>query len=90
MSSSNIGKSVLLSSNNQPGRSQNSDISSSASTDLNEIESRLKLEHSVDHNIVSLHVESHQKRLKKLRKELNYLQDSAWKYQSIEKILGQN
>lgn len=79
---------MLISSNNQQVRSQNSEISSSAPSDL--IENRLKFEHSIDHNIVSLHLDAHKKRLKKLRKELNYLQDTAWKYQSIEKILGQN
>lgn len=89
MSSSNIGKSVLLSANNQPGRSQNSsEISSSSCTDL--IENRLKFEHSIDQSVVLLHNKNHQKRLEKLREELNYLQETAWRYQSIEKILGQN
>lgn len=88
MSSSNITKGVLLSSNSGQVCSQSSEISSSIVSDL--VDNRLKFEHSIDHNIVSLHTEAHKKRLKKLRKELNYLQETAWKYQSIEKILGQN
>lgn len=79
---------MLISSNNQQVRSQNSEISSSAPTDL--IENRLNFEHSIDRTAGQLRLDAHKKRLKKLRKELNYLQDTAWKYQSIEKILGQN
>lgn len=88
MSSSNITKNVLLSSNTPQVRSQNSEISSTAPCDL--FENRLKFEHSIDYNIASLQVDAHKKRLKKLRKELTYLLETAWKYQNIEKILGQN
>lgn len=88
MTSSNISKNVLLSANSPQVRSHTSDIASSSSCDL--FENRLKFEHSIDYNIASLQIDAHKKRLRKLRKELNYLQETSWKYQNIEKILGQN
>lgn len=33
--------------------------------------------------------ELHQNRMRELRKELQYLEDTAWKYEPIEKYIGQ-
>lgn len=38
----------------------------------------------------NLKLENHANRLQSLRKELNYVKETDWQYDSIEKILGQN
>lgn len=85
MSSSGLSKTVLSS----PGQSepQASEISSSPTSSA--VFSRLKFEHSVDQSLSQLARDGHSKRLKILRKELDYLQSTAWKYQSIDKYIGQ-
>lgn len=37
----------------------------------------------------SVKKEEHQKRLKSLRKELDYLEKTAWQFEPLEKLLGQ-
>lgn len=34
--------------------------------------------------------EEHLKRVKSLRKELDYIEKTAWMYESVEKLIGQN
>ena len=86
MSSSSLSKTVLSS----PGQSESqaSEISSSP-TSSSLIISRLKFEHSVDQTLSQMVRDGHNKRMKMLRKELDYLQSTAWKYQSIDKYIGQ-
>lgn len=86
MSLSGLSKTVLSS----PGQSesQTSELSSSP-TSSSAILSRLKFEHSIDQNLSQLARDGHNKRLKTVRKELDYLQSTAWKYQSIDKYIGQ-
>lgn len=80
MSSSGVSKTVFSS----PGQvEQGSEVGSSV------VMSRLLFEHTVDQNHTFLQRDEHQKRLKTLRKELDYLQTTAWKYQPIEKYIGQ-
>lgn len=50
---------------------------------------RFKVEHAVDQTRSQVLKEAHQKRLKTLRKELDYLKNSAWMYQPIDKFIGQ-
>ncbi|XP_055626782.1 uncharacterized protein LOC129768871 [Toxorhynchites rutilus septentrionalis] len=38
----------------------------------------------------NLQLENHVKRLQNLRKEINYIKDTDWQYEPIEKILGQH
>uniref|UniRef100_A0A182MPM2 BHLH domain-containing protein n=1 Tax=Anopheles culicifacies TaxID=139723 RepID=A0A182MPM2_9DIPT len=38
----------------------------------------------------NLQLENHANRLQSLRNQLNYVKDTDWQYDSIEKILGQN
>lgn len=51
--------------------------------------SRFKVEHAVDQARAQVLKEAHQKRLKILRKELDYLKNSAWMYQPVDKFIGQ-
>lgn len=38
----------------------------------------------------NLQLENHAKRLQNLRKELNFIKETDWQFNSIEKLLGQN
>uniref|UniRef100_A0A1B6GHA1 Uncharacterized protein n=1 Tax=Cuerna arida TaxID=1464854 RepID=A0A1B6GHA1_9HEMI len=67
------------------GSSLNSNLNNTCSTVL----SRLKFEEAIEKNIVQIEKEAHLKRLKNLRKELDYLQNTAWKYPSIDHYIGQ-
>ncbi|RZF35673.1 hypothetical protein LSTR_LSTR014289 [Laodelphax striatellus] len=50
----------------------------------------LKFEETVEKSRLQLgEQEALQKRLGNLRKELDYLQETAWKYQPIDKYIGQ-
>lgn len=86
MSSSGLSKTVLSS----PGQSESqaSELSSSLPSST-AVLSRLKFEHTIDQSLSQLARDGHNKRLKMLRKELDYLQSTAWKYQPIDKYIGQ-
>lgn len=43
----------------------------------------------VQTNQEAIEQEMHQNRMRELRKELLYLEDTAWKYEPIEKYIGQ-
>ena len=44
----------------------------------------------VSKSLSSVAKEEHQRRMKSLRKELDYLDKTAWQFEPIEKLLGQN
>ena len=44
----------------------------------------------VSKSLASVAKEEHQRRMKSLRKELDYLDKTAWQFEPIEKLLGQN
>lgn len=48
------------------------------------------LETRRNHDTGNSRTTAHRKRLKKLRRELDYLAETAWMYPSIETMLGQN
>lgn len=76
---SNIPKSILSS----PSQVDKSD-------DVNTIRNAAKLNEIVNLNSVVNTQEMHQSRMKGLRKELQYLKETEWKYQPIDKYIGQN
>lgn len=39
---------------------------------------------------IQCHEEAHQNRIKNLRKELDYIKSTEWKYQPVEKLFGHN
>jgi hypothetical protein len=85
MTSSGLSKTVLSS----PGQSESQASEISSSPTSSAVFSRLKFEHSIDQSLSQLARDGHNKRLKMLRKELDYLQSTAWKYQAIDKYIGQ-
>lgn len=60
------------------------------SDDLITIRNSLKLNEIVQHNSSLTAQEMHQNRMKMLRKELQYLKENEWKFQPIDKYIGQN
>ncbi|KAI4471770.1 hypothetical protein MML48_1g13391 [Holotrichia oblita] len=53
------------------------------------VKSMLKFHELINENITTTESELHQNRMKNLRKELDYLKETEWKYQPIEKYIGQ-
>lgn len=87
MSHSNLPKTVL--SSPSQSESQASTINS-ATTKKSSVFSRYKFEETVEKSRVQLaEQDAHQKRLRNLRKELDYIQETAWQYQSVDKFFGQ-
>lgn len=78
MSNANIPKSVFSS----PSQLDKND-------DLSTIRNSAKLNEIVNVNSTLSVQEMHQNRMKQLRKELQYLKDNEWKYQPIDKYIGQ-
>lgn len=83
MSSTNINRSVLSTSRAPRKETNNSELSQLS------LLARYKVEHAVDQARSQVLKEAHQKRLKVLRKELDYLKNSAWMYQPVDKFIGQ-
>ena len=54
------------------------------------LEKRTTFERPVDSELLGHRNQAHKKRLKKLRKELDYIADTAWMYPSIDNIVGQS
>ncbi|KAF6204056.1 hypothetical protein GE061_002396 [Apolygus lucorum] len=50
--------------------------------------SRLTFDDVVDRNRSMMLREGHMKRLKNLKKELEYIQETSWKYSPIETFIG--
>ncbi|GLG97998.1 Uncharacterized protein GBIM_04639 [Gryllus bimaculatus] len=84
MSSTGLPKTVLSS----PTQSE-SQASELSTTSLNSELVHLKFEHSFDQCLLQMQRDAHNKRMKLLRKELDYIQVTAWKYPVIDKYIGQ-
>lgn len=73
--------------------SQSDNQGSTLNTSLNNtssiILSRLKFEEAIEKSSVQIEKEAHQKRLKNLRKELDFLQTTSWRYSPIDIYIGQ-
>lgn len=69
--------------------SQSEDQITSLNNTSPTILSRLKFEEAIDKNTTQIDKEAHLKRLKILRKELDYLQNTSWKYASVDNFMGQ-
>lgn len=87
MGPSSLPKTVLSSPSQIESQGSALNSSPSLSTDLL---NRIKFEETVDKNrSQTLEKDAHQKRMKQLRKELDYIQNTAWKYQHIDTYIGQ-
>ena len=51
--------------------------------------SRHSFPDDVSKSLASVAKEEHQRRMKALRKELDYLDKTAWQFEPIDKLLGQ-
>lgn len=79
MATSNLPKAVLSS----PGQNEANDDSSSTA-----IKTSAKFHEMVKINCTQTFQELHQTRIKNLRKELDHLKETEWKYEPIDKYLG--
>lgn len=87
MGPSSLPKTVLSSPSQIESQGSALNSSPSISTDLL---NRIKFEETVDKtSSQTLEKDAHQKRMKQLRKELDYIQNTAWKYQHIDTYIGQ-
>lgn len=50
---------------------------------------KLWFDHNVESSLRDLKKEEHEKRIRDLRKQLEYLVDTNWKYSPVEKYIGQ-
>lgn len=50
---------------------------------------KLWFDHNVESSLSSLKKEEHEKRTRDLRKQLDYITDTNWKYPPVEKFIGQ-
>lgn len=82
MSSINLPMAVLKS----PGVTEALTSDSTLAT----LKNQTKFQQSLTSNAQQAVNEMHQNRMKTLRKELEYLKDTEWKYEPIEKYIGQN
>lgn len=83
MASTNLPKTVLLS----PGQCVSSE--DPQLSPYSTVRNRAKFNEIVYVNALQGQEEAHQNRLKNLRKELDYIKSTAWKYDPIEKYIGQ-
>ena len=51
---------------------------------------KLWFDHNVESSLYSQKKEEHEKRMTDLRKQLEYISDTNWKYSPIEKFIGQH
>lgn len=82
-----LPKTVLSSPSQSDG--QGSTLSSNLNNNSPTILGRLKFEEAIEKNTVQIDKEAHLKRLKNLRKELDFIQNTAWKYPSVDNYIGQ-
>lgn len=59
------------------------------SSSLNKKQSRHSFPEDVSKSLATITKEEHTKRLKNLRKELDYVEKTNWQYEPIERLLGQ-
>ena len=50
---------------------------------------KLSFDHNVEMTLRDLKKEEHDKRIRDLRKELDFIGDTNWKYSPVEKYIGQ-
>ncbi|KAK7024612.1 hypothetical protein SK128_001692 [Halocaridina rubra] len=50
---------------------------------------KLWFDHNVESSLASLKKEEHEKRMRDLRKQLDHIADTNWKYSLVEKYIGQ-
>lgn len=87
MSHSNLPKTVL--SSPSQSESQASTLNSATPT-KSSVFSRYKFEETVEKSRVQLsEQDAHQKRLRHLRKQLDFIQETSWKYQPVDNFIGQ-
>lgn len=80
MATTNLSKSILI----YPSQSEVNDESIAVT-----VKSLAKFSETVQVQASQSIQELHQNRLKQLRKELDFIKDTDWKYESIDKYLGQ-
>lgn len=68
---------------------QGSSLSTSLHSSPGAVLSRLKFEEAVEKNNSLIDKDAHGKRIKSLRKELDFLQSTAWQYPAIDHYIGQ-
>ncbi|XP_076031487.1 uncharacterized protein LOC143019591 [Oratosquilla oratoria] len=56
---------------------------------MSSLMAKLWFDHNVEMSLSSLKKDEHEKRMKELRKELDYISDTNWRYAPIEKYIGQ-
>lgn len=74
----NVSKAVLSSS-----------IQDEKGDDLTALRAASKIQEMVNTNLALASQELHQNRIKSLRKELEYLKETEWRYEPIDKYIGQ-
>lgn len=84
MASPSLPKSVLAS----PSQSATNEDSQMSPYSL--IRYRANFNEIVHVNVLQCQQEAHKNRIKNLRKELDYLKVTSWKYEPIEKYIGQS
>ncbi|EEZ99941.1 hypothetical protein TcasGA2_TC002737 [Tribolium castaneum] len=81
MSGSNLPKAILSTPSSQDEKSEGPSVSSTL---------RLTWYHEIIRTNATQSLQDlHQHRVKTLRKELDYLKETEWKYESIDKYIGQ-
>ncbi|XP_069180584.1 uncharacterized protein [Procambarus clarkii] len=56
---------------------------------MSTVMAKLWFDHNVESSLSSLKKEEHEKRMRDLRKQLEYIADTNWKYSPVEKYIGQ-
>lgn len=56
---------------------------------MSTVMAKLWFDHNVESSLSSLKKEEHEKRTRDLRKQLEYIADTNWKYSPVEKYIGQ-
>ncbi|XP_050701565.1 homeobox protein MOX-2-like isoform X2 [Eriocheir sinensis] len=56
---------------------------------MSTVMAKLWFDHNVEYSLSSLKKEEHEKRTRDLRKQLEYISDTNWKYSPVEKYIGQ-
>lgn len=82
MTSTSLPKSVLFS----PGQSENNNNTSRTTYSL--IRNRANFNEEVHVNALQCQEEAHKNRIKNIRKELEFIKATNWKYQPVEKFVG--
>ena len=70
--------------------SGNSKSTSNNSDQMLTLVAKLWFEHNLESSLSSLEKDEHEKRLKDLRKQIEYISETNWKYSSVDKYIGQS